>query len=190
MFGRNPRLPFDAALGLRENQQDITTKFIIELKDRMSKAHEVVTATANKAARTRKDNYDNKVRGGTTGIQVGDRVLVKVVSFEGKHKLADRWEHDPYVALNQPNEGIPVFKVRKENDEGRTRTLHRDLLPIGFISDKPTPAPRKPKPKHRPRAKPVKDKDKELVPTQPDNVEESEEESDWGGYVISIGTGD
>ena len=81
MFGRNPRLPIDAALGLRENQQDITTKFIIELKDRMSKAHEVVTATANKAARTRKDNYDNKVRGGT--VQVGDRVLVKVISFVG-----------------------------------------------------------------------------------------------------------
>jgi hypothetical protein len=46
----------------------------------------------------------------------------------------------------------------------------------------------KPKPKHRHRAKPAKDK--ELVPTQPDNVEESEEESDWGGYDISIGTGD
>jgi hypothetical protein len=29
-----------------------------------------------------------------------------------------------------------------------------------------------------------------LVPTQLDNVEKSEEESDWGGYVISIGTGD
>ncbi|VDI64190.1 Hypothetical predicted protein [Mytilus galloprovincialis] len=25
MFGRNPRLPIDAALGLRENQQEITT---------------------------------------------------------------------------------------------------------------------------------------------------------------------
>jgi hypothetical protein len=187
MFGRNPRLPIDAALGLRENQQDITTTFIIELKDRISKAHEVATAATNKAARKQKDNYDNKVCGGT--VQVGDRVLVKVVSFEGKHKLADRWEHDPYVVLSQPNEGIPVFKVRKENNEGRTRTLHRNLLlPIGFICDKPTPAPRKPK--HRPRAKPAKDIDKELVPTQPDNVEESEEESDWGGYDISIGSGD
>ena len=57
MFGRNPRLPIDAALGLRENQQDITTTFITELKDRISKAHEVAT---NKAARKQKDNYDNK----------------------------------------------------------------------------------------------------------------------------------
>jgi hypothetical protein len=146
MFGRNPRLPIDAALGLRENQQDITTTFITELKDRISKAHEVTTAArwsdlvrpslfsfltlntgipslgwlkttygscshlsanlcfpsklttftstpttfitelkdriskahevataaTNKAARKQKDNYDNKVRGGT--VQVGDRV--------------------------------------------------------------------------------------------------------------------
>jgi hypothetical protein len=62
MFGRNPRLPIDAALGLRENQQDITTTFITELKDTISKAHEVTTVETNKAARKQKDNYDNKVR--------------------------------------------------------------------------------------------------------------------------------
>jgi hypothetical protein len=50
MFGRNPRLPIDAALGLRENQQDITTTFITELKDRISKAHEVATAATNKVS--------------------------------------------------------------------------------------------------------------------------------------------
>jgi hypothetical protein len=82
MFGRNPRLPIDAAFGLRENQQDIATKFITELKDRISKAHEVATAATNKTTRKHKDNYHNKVRGGT--VQVGDRVLVRVVSFEGK----------------------------------------------------------------------------------------------------------
>jgi hypothetical protein len=66
-------LPIDAALGLRKNQQDITTTFITELKDRISKAHEVATAATNKAARKQKDNYDHKVRGGT--VQIGDRVL-------------------------------------------------------------------------------------------------------------------
>ena len=71
-------------------------------------------------------------------------MLVKLVAFDGKHKLADRWEHDPYTVIRQPNEDIPVFTVRKENGEGRVRTLHRNLLPpIGFISDTPTPAPRK-----------------------------------------------
>jgi hypothetical protein len=39
MFGRNPRLPIDAALGLRKNQQDITTTFITELKDRVGTSY-------------------------------------------------------------------------------------------------------------------------------------------------------
>jgi hypothetical protein len=34
--------------------------------------------------------------------------------------------------------------LRKENNEGQARTLHRNLLlPIGYIRDVPTPAPRK-----------------------------------------------
>jgi hypothetical protein len=49
-------------MGHAPNQQDITTRFITELKDRISKAHEVATAATNKAARKQKDNYDNKVR--------------------------------------------------------------------------------------------------------------------------------
>jgi hypothetical protein len=42
-----------------------------------------------------KEGYNIKVRGAT--IQKGDRVLVKEVSFDGKHKLADTWEKVPYV---------------------------------------------------------------------------------------------
>lgn len=58
-------------------------------------------------------------------MKIGDRVLVKIVAFEGKHKLADRWEQDPYIVIGQPNENKPVFVVKKENGEGRRRTLHR-----------------------------------------------------------------
>lgn len=47
-----------------------------------------------------------KVRG--VDLQEGDRVLVKVVAFEGKNKIADRWEKDPYVILSQPNPDIPM----------------------------------------------------------------------------------
>jgi translation initiation factor IF-1 len=38
--------------------------------------------------------YDIRIRGAV--IKPGDRVLVKVVSFDGKHKLADRWEQDVF----------------------------------------------------------------------------------------------
>lgn len=83
--------------------------------------------------------------------------MVKIVAFEGKHKLANRWEEEPYVVLDRPNPDIPVYIVRKENGEKRKITLHRNLLlPIGTInlsdnldqtvtSKKPTPAPRRKK---------------------------------------------
>ena len=78
-------------------------------------------------------------------------MLVKVLTFDGKHKLADRWEEDPYIVQNQPNKDIPVFKIKKENGEGRIKTLHRKLLlPIGYIVDTPTPAPRKRQLPHKP----------------------------------------
>ena len=98
-----------------------------------------------------------KVRGGR--VEVGDHVLVKIVALEGTHKLANKWEDNPYLILAQPNPDVPMYTVQKENGEGRKRTLHRNLLlPIGSFNDndkvhepsvvkstkpKPVPAPRK-----------------------------------------------
>lgn len=92
-------------------------------------------------------------------LEVGDRVLVRVVHFEGKHKLANKWEEEPYIIIAQPNSEIPVYTVRKENGDGKERTLHRNLLyPIGFISyNKPTPLPRKKKPEIQKCAEPSDD---------------------------------
>ena len=42
----------------------------------------------------------------------------------------------PYTVMRQPNEGIPVFEVQRENVKGNVRTLHRNLLPpIGSLCD-------------------------------------------------------
>ena len=74
---------------------------------------------------------------------------MKKVAYDGKHKLADRWEEEPHVLLRQPNKDIPVYEVQKESGEGRKRTLHRNLLlPIGHLTkidenkNKPIPKPR------------------------------------------------
>ena len=59
-------------------------------------------------------------------------------------------EDSPYEVISQPNNNIPVFKVRREGGEGRCRVLHRNLLlPIG--SKYPSSLP--PLPKPRPRRK-------------------------------------
>ena len=41
----------------------------------------------------KKSGYDKKVRGAI--LQSGDRVLVKIVAFDGKHRIADTWEEEP-----------------------------------------------------------------------------------------------
>ena len=77
---------------------------------------------------------------------------MKIVTYDGKHKIADKWEDSPYEVIYQPNKNIPVFKVRREDGEGRCRVLHRNLLlPKG--SKFPSSLPPLPKPRPRRKAK-------------------------------------
>lgn len=145
MFGRNPRLPVDLAFGIDigQNFQDLTA-YVDELRKRLQRAYEIASANVSKSQTRQKGQYDKKVRG--TTVKVGDRVLVKIVHFDGRHKLSNKWESDPYTVVDQPDQNIPIFVVRKENGDGRDKTLHRNLLlPINFISgleEKPVPVPR------------------------------------------------
>ena len=45
-------------------------------------------------------------------LEVGDICMVRVVGFQGKHKIADRWEDNLYKVLSQREDGLPVFQVR------------------------------------------------------------------------------
>lgn len=135
MFGRTPRMPIDVFLKL-------PTEFIpsVEsMKQRLQAAYEAATY-ANKLASDRQArNYNRKVRG--AALREGDLVLVKNVGLKGKHKLADRWQHDPYTVMQQPNTQIPVYKIGKEGE--KPRMLHRNMLlplslPIGDTDDIPS----------------------------------------------------
>ena len=155
MFGRQPRLPVDMAFDLgQDNTKQPITNYVSDMKERLQKAYDLASKAAKQAQEKQKSYYDLKIRG--NNIEVGDRVMVKVLAFEGKHKLANKWEEDPYIVLAKPNPELPVYVVGKENGEGRKRTLHRNLLlPIGTFNNnknnslertvinKPTPAPRK-----------------------------------------------
>ena len=50
------------------------------------------------------------------------------VGIQGKHKLADLWEADPYIIRSQPIPDVPVFRVEKENSPGKFKLLHRNML--------------------------------------------------------------
>ncbi|XP_063416795.1 uncharacterized protein LOC134699038 [Mytilus trossulus] len=150
MFGRNPRLPIDLAFGLHKDTKLPATQYVKDLRDRLSHAYQLAAEASNIAQANQKEGYDLRVRG--AAVQKGDRVLVKIVAFDGKHKLADTWEDTPYVVTDQPNLDIPVFTVVKENGEGRSRNLHRNLLlPVGYIREEATTIIPQPVPRPRTR---------------------------------------
>ena len=56
--------------------------------------------------------------------------MVKILAFDGKHKISDKFEEDVYTVVEQPRPDIPVFIVK--SDSGKELILHRNqLLPLG-----------------------------------------------------------
>ncbi|XP_048248954.1 uncharacterized protein LOC125378132 [Haliotis rufescens] len=144
MFGRAPRLPVDLAFGLdiEPEKSRSMSKYIRNLKDNLQQAYELASANAKRSQTRHKSNYDYRAR--ATQLEKADRVLVKKVAFDGKHKLSDKWEEDVYIVIKQPNPSIPVYVVQKERGDGKTCTLHRNLLlPISSLPlETPIPKPR------------------------------------------------
>ena len=133
MFGREPRLPIDLVFGLDRNPESKNqTSYVTDLKQRLQEAYKAATKASGDAQHRQKCLYDLKIRGAT--LQPGDRVLVRILAFEGKHKLSNRWHEDAYIVEAQPNSDVPVYIVHKESDRKSKRTLHRNhLLPIGCV---------------------------------------------------------
>ena len=123
MFGRCPRIAVDIFLGITDNNNINTTAR--DIRSRLEHAYNAASKAANAARAAQTRGYNKKVRG--IPLTVGDYVLVKNVHFEGKHKLVDKWNSDLNIVTEQPNEDIPVFRVRAEKD-GKEKILHRNLL--------------------------------------------------------------
>lgn len=190
MFGREPKLPVDIVFGLekeKDNQNQPKTKYVESFQKKLKKSYDIVHTSTAKAKERQKSHYDNKTRGAV--IQIGDRVLVKILSFDGKHKLANKWEEDPYKVLSKPNPDIPVYVVQKENGEGRKRTLHRNnLLPLN-IDLKETSGPTaitKPKPTPRKRTSSSEIKQKETTKQSIEKLIEEDKDSDSDSEDMEI----
>ena len=203
MFGREPRLPVDLAFGLERNESAHSlSSYVDKMKNRLKTAYDLARAEATRAQQKQKKHFDLKVRGAT--IEPGDRVLVKIVAFDGKHKISDRWEQCVYVVHKQSNPDIPVFVVGREDGVGRERVLHRNLLlPIGSLfqtdgdegesdrlpladpgqnASRPEPVPRQkaPRPQPAPRRKPLKAR---VEPEQSMSYDASDDSSSDESFV-------
>ena len=124
------------------------SKFVESLRKNLQAAYKVAMQGAEKAKKVQKRHSDLRTRAGT--IEIGDRVLVRILAHGGEHKLADHWERDPYVVLEQPNHDIPVFVVQLEHGKGTRQTLHRShLLSVTTLPALPQKEPSKVMPRRK-----------------------------------------
>ena len=129
MFGRHPRLAIDAFLGITPDTLSSTksTEYVRKLRQRLDFAYRKAREQAKKTGAVYKHHYDETAR--SSILMPDDLVLVQKVGVKGKHKIGDKWEHDPYIVISQPNDDIPVYEVRRDNSRAKkTRLLHRTLL--------------------------------------------------------------
>lgn len=136
MFGWHPKLAIDAYLGIDTVKEKSKNKenYVDKLKKRLDYAYKVARSNTERNSERSKRHYDFRVR--NSKLEIGDRVLIRLLHKTGRSKLSDKWERDPYVIVDMPNPDIPVYKVQKESKKGAIRTLHRNLiLPFMSISD-------------------------------------------------------
>lgn len=132
MFGRKPRLPIDVAFGLENNEENKENynEYILDLKNRMEKIFDIVQKAAEKSRTKQKVQFDKKAK--AHKLNVGDHVLLRILAYDGKHKIADKFEENVYVIKSQPNQDILVFVISDE--DGHEKTVHRNLIiPTGII---------------------------------------------------------
>ena len=103
MFDREQTLPIDLVFGLDKDERSIRrnlSKNISNLQKRLEEAFRLANTASDHSQLRQQYFYDRKARG--VGLKVWDRVLVKVVAFDGKHKIGDRGKIIPTSLFNNP----------------------------------------------------------------------------------------
>ena len=127
MFGRKPRLPIDLLFKLDTKSEGVDyPTYIAQLKNRLQCAYELTSRRQKKSAHANKKLYDAKCRGAIP--QIGDRVLVRNTGLKGKHKIANKWQKEVFLVVDQIDPSIPVYQIQPETGKGRLRTVHRNLI--------------------------------------------------------------
>ena len=131
MYGRQQELTIDVTLGLAPKSitMSTSTKYIWKLRDHIRWAHRKADLFQQKEVWCHKCNYDEHSK--EVSLRMGDRVLVCVTTFKGRHKIQSRQENREYMVEWQPYPNIPVYVIHPINGEVNSCILHRNyLLPI------------------------------------------------------------
>ena len=79
------------------------------------------------ALKKQKDANDIMIRFHCMALALGHMVLVRAKALGWDHKIADKWEQNPYMVIGQMD-NQPVFKVqpRDAKDQEGIKILHQD----------------------------------------------------------------
>ncbi|KAL2089169.1 hypothetical protein ACEWY4_016068 [Coilia grayii] len=174
LFGRNPRLPIDSMFGIPHSEGSVShEEYARKWKLRMEEAYQLANKAAQASGKRGKELYDRKIQGAE--LHPGNRVLIRNLTERGgPGKFRSFWEEKVHVVVKRKHPESPVYEVKPEDGQGRTRVLHRNLLlPCDFLPVE-TKQPGK-------RSGQKENKDKRTKVTQHTDSEPSSdyEEDDW-----------
>ena len=126
LFGRDSLLPIDCILPLEPNKLNRKTfnEFVVDWKNKMKEAYQVVYTEMDKSGQYNKKKYDEKIR--CVNIDVGDHVLVQNVGEDKAGKIKSYWEQKIWI-VTKKHGNVPVYTIRLLNGE-KTKKVHRNLL--------------------------------------------------------------
>ena len=122
LYGREPYTPLDQLMG--NIHADWDEDFISDHAKSLQQAHDIAEENMKAAKKTEKSKHD--ARPMSTPIPVGDRVLLRKCAFDGRHKLVDKFEREPYV-VTSVNQAGDVYRIRPVFG-GPAKTVNRRLL--------------------------------------------------------------
>ena len=126
MFGRNPKLVGDALLSVNIDIPVYKTNkdFVQSLQKSYSMCREAVIKNHGNS----KILYDKKCPRVIKNLRIDDIVLVRKEKFY--NKIDNRWSDDMYVVIDQPDEDIPVYKVKNTVTSLVIQRHRNQLLPL------------------------------------------------------------
>ena len=122
----------DVLLNLKssEHEKRCSTEYMKDLQKCLQRTYQIAQEAMKRASIRAKGHYDLRVRENVP--EASDLVLVKLVGLTGKHKLADKWESEPYEVIRKPDPAMPVYVVKCCDGEGHERALHQNMFPLAL----------------------------------------------------------
>ena len=127
LFGLEPMLPIDIVFCQHQQAPQKYGSYLRQWQAAMEEACRIAFEKANKSTTHGRQQHDKYAR--SSVLQPGDRVLVHNLSPRGgPGKLRSYWETDIHQVVQRNGPDSPVYVVKKEDGNGKSRTLHRNLL--------------------------------------------------------------